>query len=300
MSERTILMELVESAESVEPDWNDALKRAGYGGGYLPRREEPFRRRRAVLLVAAVLVLLYIVSAVAADSPHGVVYWLFDRSPKTYPVLQEPQLGEWAMANRTSFGFVQTDKGLVPSGTADPQVWSVPVIQGEVAGQGFEMEVYIGRGNHLSVGLNPGGPAKPLKGMDIPQLAGGAGGFPIYGLEPDTGPLGLHWVGWTLSVPGPIEPTGGGTGPKYMYGPRGAERAAGRPRRRSRHGRQCAGVPRPEHTRRERARLGRGAPPRPARGHDRPARPKRRRAGALEAPGGAMTPAIHPARSSDI
>jgi hypothetical protein len=218
MNERTMLMELVESTESVAADWSDALKRAGYGGRYFPRRKEPFRRPRLALLVAAALVLLYIVSAVAADGPRGVVYWLFDRSPKTYPVLQEPKLGEWTMAKRTGFGYVQTDNGLVPSGTAEPQVWSVPVNQGEVAGQGFEIEVYFGPGDHLWVGLSPGGPAKPLKGMDIPQLAGGAGGLPIYGLEPDNGPLGLHWVGWALSVPGPIEPSGGGTGPKYMYG----------------------------------------------------------------------------------
>jgi hypothetical protein len=213
MNERTMLMELVETTESVEPDWDDALKRAGYGGRYFPRREEPFRRRRLALLVAAALVLLYIVSAVAADSPHGVVYWLFDRSPKTYPVLQEPKLGEWKSEDRAGFDFVRTDKGLVP------RVRSVPVMEAEVAGEPMELQMFF-RDGHLGVGINPGGTPKPYHGTDIPAAIGGAGaaGYPIYGLEPDTGPLGLHWVGWTLHVPGPIEPTGGGTGPKYMFG----------------------------------------------------------------------------------
>jgi hypothetical protein len=107
---------------------------------------------------------------------------------------------------------------MVPGGGGDPQFWSVPVIQGELAGQRFEMEVFMGARNHLWVGLSPGGPAKPAYGTDVPGLGSATGGLPIYGLETDGGPLGLHWVGWILDVPGPIEPTGGGTGPKYLYG----------------------------------------------------------------------------------
>jgi hypothetical protein len=219
MNEQTMLLELVESTESVEPDWNDALKRAGYRGRYLPRREQPVRWRRVALIAAAAVVLLYVVTAVAADNPHGVVYWLFDRSPKTFPVRQEPALSKWTLAKRSVFGLIQTDKGPVPpAGRPQVQIWSVPVIHGELAGQPVEIEVYMGPHNQPAIGLSPGGPPKPAYGTNVPQLAGGAGGFPIYGLQTDGGPLGLHWVGWTLDVPGPIEPTGGGTGPKYLYG----------------------------------------------------------------------------------
>jgi hypothetical protein len=222
VSERTMLMELVESAESIEPDWQNALSRAGYGGRYFPRREEPFRWRRAIVLVAVTLAVIYAVAAVASDRRLGVVYWLFDRSAKTYPVLQEPQLGQWTYAERASFGYVQTDKGPVPTESPDPQVWSVPVIQGEVAGQRFEMEVFFhgqtGSGSELTVGLSPGGPAKAPHGTDVPGFGSAAGGSPVHGLyEPDEGDI--HWVGSTLYVPGPIEASGGGTGPKYFYGP---------------------------------------------------------------------------------
>jgi hypothetical protein len=209
-----MLVELVESTESVEPDWADALRRAGYRGRYLPRREQPARWRRVAVIAAAAFVLLYIVSAVAAGNPHGVVYWLFDRSSKTYPVLQEPKLGRWTSRERAGDTLVRTDEGLVPS------VRSVPVIEAEVAGEPVELEVFF-EDEHLAVALNPGGPPKPYHGTDVPALVGGAesSGSPIYGLAPDTGPLDRqHWVGSTLFVPGPIEPTGGGTGPKYLFG----------------------------------------------------------------------------------
>ena len=210
MNERAILMELVQPAETLQPDWHDALRRAGFAGRHFPQREKPFRVRRVAVLVAAALAVVYAVSALAAESPRGVVYWLFDRSGETYPVAQEPHLGAWMLARRAGWQLVPTDKGLMPT------VRSVPVLEGRVAGQRFELEVYSWQGE-LWVGLNPGGPAPPYYGTDVPAAAGGAGGFPIYGLRPPDG-SDLHWVGWTLSVPGPIEPSGGGTGPKYMYG----------------------------------------------------------------------------------
>jgi hypothetical protein len=226
VSERTMLMELVESTESVEPDWQDALSRAGYGGRYFPRSEGPFRWRRAVVLAAVALTVIYAVAAAASDRHLGVVYWLFDRSSQTYPILQEPQLGEWTYAKRASYGYAQTDKGLVPTPSPDPQIWSVPVIQGEVVGQRFEMEAIFrrqtGSGSDLMVGLSPGGPAKPAHGTDVPGLGSAAGGFPVHGLyEPNE--ADIHWVGSTLYVPGPIEASGGGSGPKYFYGPAAAD-----------------------------------------------------------------------------
>ena len=210
MIEQAMLMELVASTESIRPDWDDALRRAGYRGRYLPRSEKPFPARQAAVLVAVALAVIYVVSAVAAGSSRGPVYWLFDRSSETYPVLQEPQLGQWTSTLRAGFELVPTLNGLQPT------VRSIPVLEGEVAGHRFEMEVYLNDGT-VWVGLNPGGPASPYYGTDIPAVAGGGGGFPMHGLrQPDTDDL--HWVGWTLYVPGPIEPSGGGTGPKWVYG----------------------------------------------------------------------------------
>jgi hypothetical protein len=220
-----LLMELVEPVEGVEPDWDDALRRAGFRARHFPRRPPAVRRRsvrRVLVLAALVLAAAFAISALAADRPHGIVYWLFDRSPETYPQLQVPTLHQWHEEKRAGFGpLVKTDHGL------EPRVMTVPVLEGEVAGHRFEMEVFLtdvlnpGRPPDLVVGFNPGGPAKPYYGTSIPAAAGGGFGFPGYGLPRAFPEQDLHWVGWSLLIPGPIE-SGGGTGPKYLSGPAAA------------------------------------------------------------------------------
>jgi hypothetical protein len=208
MSEQAVLMRLVETAEGIEPDWQDALNRAGYLGRRFPRRKELLRPRRILLLAAVVLVVTYAVAAVAADKPPGgVVYWLFDRSGATYPVKQSPAVGEWAPRERAGAPVLRIVNG-VPRGLV------VPVIQGSVAGHRFEMQAFH-YGGHLQIGLHPGGTPKPYHGSHVPALDFVQAGAPIHGVS--TGDE-LHWVGLGVAIPGPIEPSGGGTGPKWLFG----------------------------------------------------------------------------------
>jgi hypothetical protein len=219
MSEHALLTKLVEAVDGVEPDWEDALRRAGFTA-CRPRRRTV---RRVLVIAALLLATAFAISALAADRPHSPVYWLFDRSPETYPQLQVPTLGRWHEEKRAGFGpLIKTDHGL------EPRVMTVPVLEGEVAGHRFEMEAFVtdvlnpGRPPDLVVGFNPGGPAKPYYGTNIPAAAGGGSGFPVYGLPRAFPERDLHWVGWSLLVPGPIESAGGGTGPKYLSGPAAA------------------------------------------------------------------------------
>jgi hypothetical protein len=203
-------MELAGGAESVEPDWQDALARAGYVGRHFPRRREALRPRRVLVLVAVMLTVIYTVSAFAADNPRGgVVYWLLDRSGETYPVKQTPTLGEWVYRERATFDSVQTSKGWVP------EVRAVPVIQGAVARQRFEMQAFLKEGD-LRVGFSAGGPAEHYYGTNVPSLGSVGSDFAVHGLRP-VGEEDLHWVSMTLHVPGPIN-EGGGTGPKWLFG----------------------------------------------------------------------------------
>jgi hypothetical protein len=213
MSERMMLMRLVQAAEHVEPDWDDALRRAGS----LRRTRRSLPARRVVVLVAVFLTVIYAVAAVAADSPRSVVYWLYDRSPDTYPQTQVPTLGEWFRAGRAEFELVSTATGQVPQ----PAVRLVPVLHGESAGRRWEMQVFlrdIFSKEQLHVGFHPGGTPGPLRGTDTPGFGNIAGGYPVHGLQPP-GTSDLHWVGLTLTIPGVIEAAGGGTGPKYLFGP---------------------------------------------------------------------------------
>jgi hypothetical protein len=225
MSEHAVLMELVEAVDDVEPDWEDALRRAGFMARRFPRRppaeRRPRRRRIRRVLVVAVLLLTaaFAISALAADRPHRIVYWLFDRSPETYPQVQVPTLHPWHEGQRAGFGpLIKTDHGL------EPRIMTVPVLEGEVAGHRFEMEAFLtdvlnpNRPPDLVVGFNPGGVPKPYYGTNIPAAAGGGFGFPVYGLPRAFPERDLHWVGWSLLVPGPIA-SGGGRGPKYLSGP---------------------------------------------------------------------------------
>jgi hypothetical protein len=222
MTERAMLMELVDAAEALEPDWRDVLRRAGFRARNLPRAEPRGRRRTAarVLVFAALAAAAFALSAVAADQPHRVVYWLFDRSHETYPRTQVPTLGRWHEEKRAGLQLHQTDHGL------QPDVVTVSVLDGEVAGHRFEIQAFLTRIFHpewppeLFVGFNPGGTPPPYHGTDIPAVAGGGVGFPVLGIPGATG-RELHWAGWSFLVPGPIE-SGGGTGPKYLFGPAAA------------------------------------------------------------------------------
>jgi hypothetical protein len=212
MSERTMLMRLVEEAETVEPDWQDALRRAGFAARHRPRLAA-----RRVLVLAVVLVgVLYAVAAIAADEPGWRIrYWLFDRSPETYPTTQAATVGAWSRAERVD-GLVSTDEGYVPN------VVTLPVLHGEVVGRRFEVKAFFREWafgqDHLCIGFEPGGTPKPWHGTNVPAVGGSSCGAPMHGLRPQ-GESDLHWVGATVHVPGPIEPTGGGTGPKYLFGP---------------------------------------------------------------------------------
>jgi hypothetical protein len=225
VSEHALLMELVEPVDGVEPDWDDALRRAGFRARHFPRRPPAERRprRRVLALAALVLAAAFAISALAADRPHRIVYWLFDRSPETFPQVQVPTLGRWHEEKRAGFGpLIETDHGL------EPRVMTVPVLEGEVAGHRFEMEAFLSdlmnpnRPPDFVVGFSPGGPSKPYYGTNVPASGSGGWGFPVYGLPRAFPERDLHWVGWSVYIAGPIEPSGGGTGPKYLSGPAAA------------------------------------------------------------------------------
>lgn len=137
MSERAMLMQLAETAETVEPDWQDALRRAGYLGRRFPRRK-PVSRRRVFVLVAAALAVIYVVSAVAADRrPFGLAHQLVDRSDETYAVEQVPELEGWVRRRRAIDEPVMTEKGTMRA------VREVPTIQGSIAANRFEMSAFV-------------------------------------------------------------------------------------------------------------------------------------------------------------
>jgi hypothetical protein len=223
-----MLTKLVEAAEAVEPDWDDALRRAGFLGRHFPRgsgargsSRKRLRWRRALVLVAVVLAAIFALSALAGGRQRHVVYWLFDRSGETYPSIQVPRLGEWHHEKRAGLRLLTTPHGL------EPEIRTVPVLEGELAGHQWELLAFLASDDaasaeELHVGFNPGGRPPPYYGTNVPAFGGGAWGFPMRGL-PRHGADELHWVGWSLDVPGPIEPSGGGTGPKYLYGPATAD-----------------------------------------------------------------------------
>lgn len=224
MSERAMLMQLVEATDIVEPDWQDALRRAGFVGRRLPRRRELLRPRRVVAIVAVALAVIYAMAALAAGRPRvGPVYWLFDRSGETYPVHQVPRTSGWVERTRVVpwRDYVPTPDG----GVYRPR--PVPVLQGTVAGHRFEMSA-LKRFGVVALGFSGGGPAEPLYGTNVPGVGGGSGGFVVRGLPvpeavggrpveaPD--PEDMHWVSLTLDIPQGFEASGGGTGPKWLYG----------------------------------------------------------------------------------
>jgi hypothetical protein len=254
VSERAMLMQLVGAAEPVEPDWQDALRRAGYLGRHFPRRRQLLRPRRVLVLVAVALAVTYAVAAVAADSPRvGPAYWLFDRSGETYPVNQVPTLSDWVFRKRGTLGWVPTNKEracIAPLrevgpraglNCADPvpEVAAVPVLQGSVAGHRFEMSALVneegrtvgpmamrtrGRWRGVSFGFSGGGPAEPTYGTKVPSV-GSSGLAPVRGLPQLVPPWAeppeaddLHWLSLTLSIPQRLEASGGGTGPKWLFG----------------------------------------------------------------------------------
>lgn len=206
MTERALLSQLVEAADRVEPDWPDALRRANAIDKRLDDVRERVRPRHAIALAVILLGAVYAVTAVAADQPlRRPVYWLFDRSTKTYPVLQQPTVGEWQVRKRARGDRIQ-------------DVVRVPVLDGRVAGLRWEAVVFIDGAGDLNVGLNPGGTPAPYYGTNVPSLfGGGLGSFYVRWMPGGEG-ADDRVIWWVTGIPGPIA-DGGGTGPKWLFGP---------------------------------------------------------------------------------
>lgn len=217
MTEHALLMELVADADRIEPDWGDALHRAGFVRARLAPAGA-LTPRRLVAFAAVVLLAILAVSAAASERPRRPVYWLFDRSSQTYPVVQTHTVGEWQVRKRARGGVFCTPKAGCPV-----EVLSVPVVEGHVAGHSWEMVVYFGerqggRTRLLFVGLNPGGTPAPHYGTNVPALVGGGlSGFDVRWM-PDGEDAQDHVIWFATYVAGPIA-EGGGTGPKWHYGP---------------------------------------------------------------------------------
>jgi hypothetical protein len=228
VSERALLIELVETADTVEPDWQDALRRAGYRGRHFPHTPLPLGRRRVLVLVAAALAVIYVVSAVAADRrPFGLVHQLVDPSGETYAVEQVPELEGWVRRRRAIDEPVMTEQGTMRA------VKEVPTIRGSIGADLFEMSAFVsdfrstflGR---LRVGFSPGGPAEKCPatscGSDakVPYFGvGGVGRLNVYGLGEELGLKPLRWVSIAATVGGTLEKTSAGyvgDGPKWFYG----------------------------------------------------------------------------------
>jgi hypothetical protein len=219
MSERAVLLQLVEAADGVEPNWEDALRRAGFLGRRLPQRHRPLRRRRVLVLVAAVLAVIYVVSAVASDRPPvGLVYRLVDRSDEKYPVEQAPTLEGWVRRPRAINEAVMTPKGSMRL------VTEVPTMHGSIAGHRFEMSALFRyhrsvRVRLLQVHFSPGGPAENAYGTKVPSIGGGSSAQ-IRGVDEPLEEEAVHWVSITADYAGeaPITKDGVGRGPKWLYG----------------------------------------------------------------------------------
>jgi hypothetical protein len=221
MREQAMLMQLIEGADRVQPDWQDALDRAGHLGRQFPHRTKLLRPQRVAIIVAVVLATIYTVAAVAAGRPRvGPVYWLFDRSNETYPVYQVPRLEGWAKLSRGTFD-VDPVRGW-------HAVKVVPVLRGWVAGHRFEMSAFTLDGQ-FSVGFSGGRPSRAFHGTNVPAVGDGAvgvagivrglpvpkavGGVPFHAPDPED----MHWVSVTLGI-ARIDSSGGGTGPKWVFG----------------------------------------------------------------------------------
>jgi hypothetical protein len=236
MSERALLLQLVEAAAGVEPDWQDALRRAGYRGRHFPG---PFNRRRLIALAAAALAAAVVVSSVAADRPLGFVYRLVDRSDETFPVRQVPVHGGWVRRPRSDVGFMRSEKELAcverlreidlgPRAELKcmdrvPGVRAIPVLEGSIAGRRFVLSTWLDP--DLNMGFDAGAPAEPAYGTNVPSVGDGWGGAAIRGLPLPSwaDPVdedSLHWVSFAVSYTseGPITSAGVGHGPKWISG----------------------------------------------------------------------------------
>jgi hypothetical protein len=212
MSEQAMLLRMVEASDAIGPDWEDVLVRAGFRGRHLPIRGKQLSRRRVVVLAVVALAVIYAVSAVAVRNARvGPVYWLFDRSGETYPVHQAPHVSGW----------VERSRGIPWNGA----VGTVPVLQGTVAGHRFELSA-LTRWGAVALGFSAG-TARPLYGTNVPSVGSGSAatvrGLPVPeavgGRRFEAPDLeDQHWVSITLDIPQGFEASGGGTGPKWVYG----------------------------------------------------------------------------------
>jgi hypothetical protein len=157
------------------------------------------QRRRALILVAAVLGAIYAVPAVAQQRWS----WMLTPNATLKPVSQVVTVGKW-----------QTRELLDPRAAGPAQ--TAPVFAGDVQ---WVVQAFVSKHR----GLNENMLCLALT-ADSPRQAddlggGGACGFPVHGLAPSkVPPERLHWVGFSLSIPGQVEKGA----PKFLFGPAAA------------------------------------------------------------------------------
>ena len=193
-------MELVVEADGVEPDWEDALRRARVVGRRLPGAFDKRGRRRVLVLVAAALACLFAMSAVAAQNSGRVPYWLMGPNPDERAVggTQPTTVGVWTRAPR-----------VLP----DPRSGSrrVPTIHGRTGATGWVFQAFIlspdeigTRERVLSLGIGP-----------VSRRPANEGAFEAY-FRPGwmmRNETDDHLVVFATAIPGKV-----GDGPKYLYG----------------------------------------------------------------------------------
>lgn len=189
-----MLMQLVETADTVEPDWPDALARAGYLGRHFPRRRELFGRRRLLVVLAAALATMYAVPAVAEER----WWWVSSPDESMQPITQVLTVGSWTSKELK----IHPEEGGVPSARFDA-----------VGGQ-WLLQAFINQRGLLCVGVSP----------DPPRLANEVGAFiacghPVHGIGPAATPeRDRHWVRFDTAIPGKVESAKA----RFMFGPAAA------------------------------------------------------------------------------
>lgn len=185
-----MLMQLVEAADSVEPDWQDALRRAGYLGRRFPRRRQLLRPRLVLVVIALALAVLYSVSAVAQER----WWWVTSPNDPARPVTQVVSVGPWSIKEL-----------MITSG----DVAAAPTTSVTTLGTRVAVQAYVSKEHSLCVGIGP----------DPMPRDGGWGigcGFPVRGLAPPgVSSEKLHWVGYVAGIPGKVT----ATSPKFVFGP---------------------------------------------------------------------------------
>jgi hypothetical protein len=185
MTEQTMLKQLVESADTVEPDWQDALRRAGFVGRHMRGRRDgrlhrALGRRRVLVLVVAAAATFYAVPAVAQER----WWWVSSPNESMQPTTQVLTVGRWTGRELT----IQPEEGAVPSAPFD------------AVGEHWLLQAFINKRNLLCVGVSPDPPRLANEGAFI------ACGHAVHGIGPATTPASRrHWVGFGTAIPGKVD-----------------------------------------------------------------------------------------------